>query len=279
MTDPPDSPLPPTPSASSSLQPRKLFRMHQLNLVTTSRACELPAPGSRAAAEQQKLRKAAKEAAAAAAQEDPQPGEEATAAFYDDPCMGMDSIVTASCSPDWESFGTNNSEEEEEEEEEEGAAASGSLEGAVSNITPLSGRLRSASPVDGDAFSSSRGAPGRSGSSSGSGSSDKQQQQQLQAAALVGRKLGEAAAAAAALGGRAGSAAAAFTIARTPFARSVAEQLEHAAEEGGISVATELMMTHGVEMAASALSGGASEDPRGLFLLLLLFLLLFFGGR
>ena len=62
----------------------------------------------------------------------------------------------------------------------------------------------------------------------------------------VGRKLGEAAAAAVALGGRAR--AAVITTARAPFARSVAAQLEEAAQEGG----------QGAELAAAKARADAS---------------------
>mmetsp|Transcript_12485 Transcript_12485/g.29665 ORF Transcript_12485/g.29665 Transcript_12485/m.29665 type:complete len:784 (+) Transcript_12485:369-2720(+) len=94
------------------------------------------------------------------------------------------------------------------------------LHGAVSNITPLSAEAL----------------PSRS-EDAGS---------RLPPTELVSRKLGEAAAAAAALGGRAGEAV--VTMARAPFAQSVAEQLETAAEAGG----------KGAEVAAAKASSSSS---------------------
>eukprot|EP00193_Tetraselmis_chui_P001022 CAMPEP_0177764746 /NCGR_PEP_ID=MMETSP0491_2-20121128/7581_1 /TAXON_ID=63592 /ORGANISM="Tetraselmis chuii, Strain PLY429" /LENGTH=724 /DNA_ID=CAMNT_0019280965 /DNA_START=198 /DNA_END=2368 /DNA_ORIENTATION=+ len=155
------------------LTPRSLYRMHRLELVTSSRACELPSESPNA------------------------PSAEDVLDMGD--CMAADS-VSSSCMADWD----------EERKDEDGAEGGGlpphlsSLQGSLSNIAPLSGKLAVRKVV--------------------------WQGGHVSAADIVAKKLGEAASMAASLGGRASEV---VTTARQPFASSVAAQLEHAAAEGG----------------------------------------------
>jgi len=159
------------------LTPRNLYRMHQLELITSSKACEVPTIQSYVPSPQETME-----------DRDCRAGEVSR-----DTEWGLVSSL-------WE-------------EDTQMPEHLGSLQGGFNNITPLGkDGLLSLSPVD-----------------------------------QVSRRLGEAAAAAAALGGRAG--AAVITIARAPFARSVAAQLEEAAQEGG----------QGAELAAAKARAAASS--------------------